>query len=99
MRTNTANPTLRRIAEQVVRVAGAGVSIRMDEEFEPAAGPLIEVAIGGAFWHLYPDQFLALLKEMPDHAGADAVKQAIESNAQHVWHGPAPPSRESNDTT
>jgi hypothetical protein len=43
-----------------------------------------------SFWHLLPEQFLALLTELPDRAGTEAVHRAIEKRASAVWHGQAP---------
>ena len=99
MKTNTTAPVIRRIAHELVRVAGAEVSIRMDADFEPEVGPLVEVAYDGAYWHLFPDDFLEMLRAMPRGAGGDAIREQIERTAHHVWHGPAPPSRDTTDTT
>jgi hypothetical protein len=38
-----------------------------------------------------------LTRDLPDEAGSDAIQQAIEAGATHVWHGPSPPlSRDSS---
>jgi hypothetical protein len=72
------------------------IEVKEDPDFEPKAGRLLHVSLAEAYWHLPPQQFLELLKALPDASGADAVHQAIEREAVAVWHGPAP--EQSRDT-
>jgi hypothetical protein len=39
---------------------------------------------------LLPGKLDELTAELPDGAGGDAVKQAIEAKAHAVWHGHSP---------
>ncbi len=85
------------IRAELVRLEAHEVEVSDDGDFEPAAGHLVQVDLAGAYWHLLPEHFLGLLAALPDGAGATSVHQAIESEGQAVWHGPAPP--ESRDST
>ncbi len=78
------------------RLDAARIEVMEDPDFEPKAGLLLRVSLDEAYWHLPPQQFLELLKRLPDAVGADAVHQVIEREATAVWHGPAP--EESRDT-
>ena len=60
-------------------------------------GALLRVEIGLAFWHMPPEEFQRLTRDLPTGAGSEAIKEAIEANAMHVWHGPSP--RMSRDTS
>jgi hypothetical protein len=80
------------IRDELRRVAASDVHVSLDSDFEPAAGTLLKVEIGDAYWHLLPETFRQLLGELPDRAGSDAVHQAIESLALPLWHGPSPQS-------
>jgi hypothetical protein len=51
---------------------------------------LLKVETGLAFWHLMPGEFQNILGDIPDGAESEAIKEAIEKNAMHVWHGPSP---------
>lgn len=84
------------IKSELVRLNAKEVVVREDDDFEPEAGPLVEVEYEGAHWHLLPEEFLELLRSLPDGAGADAVHRVIEAEGHAVWHGPAPP--ESRDS-
>jgi len=79
------------ISAELIRIHANNVRVSFDEDFEPAAGELLRVQVGDAYWHLLPEQFLELLRQLPDCIGADAVHRAIEEHAPAVWHGPAPP--------
>jgi hypothetical protein len=81
---------LDRIKAELVRVAATDLEVALDDDFEPAAGTLLRVAREAAYWHLPPEQFLLLLRDLPSGAGSDKVHRAIESRATAVWHGPSP---------
>jgi hypothetical protein len=91
-----ADSNLKQLDAELTRLGAEDVLLAMDEDFEPDAGPLVKVEIEDAYWHLPPSDLLQLLRELPDKAGSDAIKQTIEQNAQAVWHGPAP--EDSRDT-
>jgi len=82
---------------ELKRIGAEDAIIRIDEEFEPEAGPLIYLEIEPAYWHFLPGSLLPLLQELADGAGSEAIKEAIERNASMVWHGPAP--EDSRDTS
>ena len=85
------------IKAELVRVSATDIKVALDEEFEPAAGTLLRVDRAAAYWHLLPEHFLLLLKELPNAAGSEEVHRAIEKRATAVWHGPSPPaSRDSS---
>jgi hypothetical protein len=89
-----------RIQAELARVKATEVYATPDDEFEPRAGELLLIESNSAYWHLLPEHFLALLAELPDGAGADAVHRAIEAHGTAVWHGPAPTdSRDSANGT
>jgi hypothetical protein len=89
-----------RLQAELARVNATEIYAAFDDEFEPRAGELLLVESNDAYWHLLPEQFLTLLAELPDGAGAAAVHQAIEAHGTAVWHGPAPPdSRDSANGT
>lgn len=72
------------------RVHAEEIAVRADEQFEPKAGVLLEVEFDEAYWHLLPEHFLELLRDLPDGAGTDGVHRAIEERGSAVWHGPSP---------
>jgi hypothetical protein len=84
------------IQVELARLDARNATVRTDESFEPETGPLVQIMIDGADWHLLPEHLLALLRSLPDAAGPQAVHRTIETDGQAVWHGPAPP--ESRDT-
>jgi hypothetical protein len=89
------HPTMQKAQQELTRIGAGDVKIGLDEEFEPKFGELVQVTIEGAYWHLVPEHFVEILQDVPDRAGADAVKAAIETKATLVWHGPAQgPGRE-----
>jgi len=75
---------------ELTRLKATDVRVELDDRFEPAVGTLVKVAYQGAYWHLLPGALTELLVQLPDGAGGEAVKQAIEGKAQFVWHGPSP---------
>jgi len=81
---------------ELLRLDARDVHIEFDDEFEPEAGTLVKVEYDGAFWHLLPGKFTELLNDLPDGAGGEAIKVAIETKAQTVWHGPSPHSRDTS---
>ena len=81
---------LSNIQKNLSRVGATNLKVSLDTVFEPDIGPLLKVENGSAYWHLLPITFQQILDELPDHAGSDAVHQAIETNALPVWHGTAP---------
>lgn len=84
------------IQMHLMRLDATNIKVADDPDFEPKAGRLLRVSLDEAYWHLPPQQFLELLKDIPDGAGSGAVHQAIEREATAVWHGPAP--EDSRDT-
>jgi hypothetical protein len=88
---------LTKIDLELRRLSAIDVRVEIDEDFEPETGRLVKVSHEGAFWHLLPGALEELLEELPDGAGGDAIKQAIEGKAHPVWHGPSPEG--SRDTT
>jgi len=82
---------------ELQRLGAAEALVKMDEHFEPAAGKLVHFQMGMAYWHFLPGALLPLLRELPDGAGCDAIRQTIERNATSVWHGPSP--KGSRDTS
>ncbi|MEX0819581.1 MAG: hypothetical protein WD070_08300 [Pirellulaceae bacterium] len=81
---------LEKLEMELQRLSATEVQVELDDEFEPKAGTLVKVSFDGSFWHLLPGELDEILAELPDGAGREAIKQAIERNAQAVWHGPAP---------
>lgn len=88
---------LEKIGAELQRLSATEVLVELDDEFEPDTGTLVKVSFDGTFWHLLPGALEELLTELPERAGAEAIKQAIEGKAQAVWHGPSPEG--SRDTT
>lgn len=85
-----ANDALEMIRSEMSRVATKSMRASMDTTFDPNAGPLVKVELEAAHWHLQPQEFLVLLRTLPDGAGDEAVRTAIEKKATGVWRGPAP---------
>jgi len=81
---------LNEVRGELHRIRAAKVRVELDSAFAPEAGELVKVELNGAYWHLLPNRFLTLLKELPQEAGDEAVHVAIEARAMFVWHGPAP---------
>lgn len=81
---------LQHIRDHLQRIGASRVQVSLDANFEPQAGELVSVKLQDAEWRLLPEQFEQLLKEVPAGAGDEAVKRAIETKADNVWHGPAP---------
>lgn len=88
---------LTKIEVELRRLAASDVRIEIDGQFEPETGRLVKISYEGAYWHLLPGVIEELLAELPDGAGGEAIKQAIEGRVQAVWHGPSPDG--SRDTT
>jgi hypothetical protein len=88
---------LEKIGAELQRLSATEVWVELDDEFEPETGTLVKISYDGTFWHLLPGVLDEILAELPDGAGGEAIKQAIEGNAQAVWHGPSPEG--SRDTT
>lgn len=78
------------IRAELARLAADDVVVALDDEFDPDVGTLLRIERDDAYWHLLPENFLALLKELPDGAGSAAVHRVIEKKGVGVWHGPAP---------
>lgn len=85
------------LESELDRLHADDVQLALDDQFEPAAGTLLRVEIGLAFWHLPPEEFQRLTRDLPGRAGSEAIKEALETNAMHLWHGPSP--RMSRDTS
>mgnify|MGYP007073391473 CR=1 FL=1 len=88
---------LQAIQTELGRLNATDTFVALDRTFEPEAGELVAVDIGEASWHMLPGVFLALLREMPDNAGSEAIQTAIEKDAILVWHDPSP--KGSRDTS
>jgi hypothetical protein len=84
------------IRSELRRVHAEEIIVRVDELFEPKAGALMEVELNDAYWHLLPEHFLELLRDLPDGAGTSGVHQAIEERGSAVWHGPSPKGARDN---
>lgn len=82
--------TLNKIQAELERIGASSATVSLDAEFEPEAGELVKFELEGADWHLLPEHFFELLRDLPDDAGGDAVRTAIERKGPFVWHGPAP---------
>lgn len=88
---------IEQLGNELKRLDANDASVGLDDDFEPDAGKLVHLRIGGAYWHFLPGTLLPLLKRLPDKAGGEAIKQMIERNASMVWHGPSP--KGSRDTS
>ena len=78
------------IEAELARIQARQITTSESREFEPEVGTLVRVELETAYWHLLPKHLLNLLEELPDRAGDEAVRVAIERNAVFVWHGPSP---------
>ena len=88
---------LDKIEAELRRLSADRISLRLDDEFEPNVGTLLRIQLGEAYWHMPPEHFLELLKDLPGGLGNEATRRAIERKATFVWHGPSPEG--SRDTT
>jgi len=88
--------TLHKIREHLQRIGASDVSVELDEDFAPDVGTLVETRYEGAEWRLLPDDLLDLVSELPNQAGGEALKVAIEKETMRVWHGAEPPSRDTS---
>lgn len=84
------------IRAELERLAASEIEVALDEAFAPEAGPTLRIQWQEAYWHLLPEDFLELIRELPDAAGPAEIHRAIETRATAVWHGPSP--RNSRDT-
>jgi hypothetical protein len=75
---------------ELQRLDANNVMVSIDVDFEPDVGELVKVQIQDAYWHLLPDRLLALLKELADDSGGEAIRTVIEQKGTLVWHGPSP---------
>lgn len=78
------------IQNELTRLDAKDARVSLDPDFEPEAGTLAKLEIGEAYWHLLPQELLRIAQQVPDGAGSEKLKQAIEEDAAHVWHGPSP---------
>lgn len=81
---------LSQIQERLRQISANGVRTSLVWDFEPHDGTVVKVEINQSYWHLLPDHFLTLIKELPPSAGDEEVRNVIEKQAIHVWHGAAP---------
>lgn len=81
---------LSQIRAELKRLSASDVAVSLDDEFEPRAGTLVKIELDEAYWHLLPNDLLELLDDLPDDAGSEAVRTAIEKKGPFVWHGPSP---------
>jgi hypothetical protein len=88
---------LQGIRDELRRVGAGKVQVAIDPNFEPKAGELVRVKLESAEWRLLPPELEQLLKELPENAGDEGVRKAIETKTSAVWHGPAP--KDSRDTS
>jgi hypothetical protein len=93
----TSTAMMREIKSELERLGAENATVRLDEDFEPDVGELVRFELQDAYWHLLPNHFLTLLQELPNGAGSDAIRIAIEQKAMFVWHGPSP--KNSRDTS
>jgi hypothetical protein len=94
--------TLRELRRHLTRIQAPDASIAADPDFQPDSGTLIKLEVGASYWHLLHEELRSLLQQVPDGAGGEAIKRAVETHGMHVWHGPEPrQSRSSapNDTS
>lgn len=81
---------LEQIRQELTRVGATEMRVSLDAQFEPEAGELVKIEYQKSYWHLLPQDFLGLLEQLPDGDGAERVREAVESDSIHVWHGPSP---------
>jgi len=77
------------IQAELKRISAHQVHVTLDDDFKPDAGTLVRIQRGDAYWHMSPEQFLAILQDLSPEAGDEGVQRAIETKGQQVWHGPA----------
>jgi hypothetical protein len=85
-----SNDLLKKLNVELARLGSEDTHVELDDEFEPTTGMMVKLQIGEAYWHFLPGGLLELLQHVPDAAGADAIKKAVETRATEVWHGPSP---------
>jgi hypothetical protein len=81
---------LEQIRAELIRVDAKEIKTTLDSQFEPETGELVRIEHDKAYWHLLPQDFAAVLQALPDGAGTNRVRAAIESDTIRVWHGPSP---------
>ncbi len=96
-KAKTMQDAIQKTRKELSRLDASDVQIEFDDQFEPETGTLLKVQIGDAYWHLLPGNFFEILQPMPDGVGTEAIKEAIEEEANPVWHGPSP--KGSRDTS
>ena len=78
------------IQSELSRLDAADVKVTHDPEFDKEVDELVKIEIDQAFWHFLPQNFLELLRDLPDGVGAEGMHRAIEKHGPHVWHGQEP---------
>ncbi len=78
------------IRAELDRIGATDISVALDDDFEPDVGTMVRVQHDEAYWHLLPERFLELLKDIRDGAGAAEVHDTIEREGVGVWRGPSP---------
>src|SRR5690606_6673730 len=63
---------LERIKSELRRIGALDIAVCEDREFEPAVEDLVHVRYDQSEWHLITPQFVELLQELPEGAGAEA---------------------------
>ena len=82
---NGIDVLLDELSSELGRLNADDVQLSLDYNFEPKTGTLLKVEIGLAFWHILPEEFQAILSDLPDGASSDAIKRVIEMGTMHVW--------------
>ena len=78
------------IRAELQRIGASDVHVALDDDFEPDVGTMVRVEYEQAYWHLLPERFLELLKDIPAGTGAESVHDRIEREGVGVWRGPSP---------
>lgn len=79
------------IKQELSRLSAEKVRVSTDREFDREAGELIKIELDDVYWHMHPQPFLEVLKDLPDGAGEEGVRMAIENGANPaVYRGPSP---------
>jgi hypothetical protein len=82
---------LKETKAELSRLSADKIQVEYNPEFEPEAGELVKITLEDAYWHMQPQPFLELLKELADDAGSEAVREAIERHGHPVvYRGPEP---------
>jgi len=81
---------LDQILSEVSRIDAFDVRVTMYKDTQQHAEQFVRVETDHAFWHLKPEQLLRLLKQLPDGAGNEAVRLAIETH--EVFSSRTPPA-------